>query len=120
MRDKGNTDAFLKHLVEAYGQWPKLVITDGGPWYEAAFSFWQVEGGDHLEDCPRRCKVCARGVLRGIPQKEDQGLRPLFPHKKERLGWFEEVASELRLAPQPHQMDVFNRAQVSSVEWLLV
>ena len=30
--------------METYGQWPKLVITDGGPWYKAAFSFWQVEG----------------------------------------------------------------------------
>jgi len=25
-------------------RFPKLVITDGGPWYRAAFSFWQVEG----------------------------------------------------------------------------
>ncbi|RLE29641.1 hypothetical protein DRJ27_04385, partial [Candidatus Acetothermia bacterium] len=44
VRDEANTNAFLEHLVEAYGEWPKEVITDGGPWYRAAFSFWQVEG----------------------------------------------------------------------------
>ena len=43
VRDEGNTNAFLEHLVGTYGQWPKLVITDGG-WLWAAFSFWQVEG----------------------------------------------------------------------------
>ncbi len=30
----------LMLLVEAYGEWPREVITDGGGW----FSFWQVEG----------------------------------------------------------------------------
>ena len=37
VRDEGNTNAFLEHLVEAYGEWLKEVITDGGPWYRAAF-----------------------------------------------------------------------------------
>ena len=36
VRDEGNTNAFLEHL-EAYGEWPKEVITDGG-WLWAAFS----------------------------------------------------------------------------------
>ena len=71
VEDEGNTNAFLEHLVEAHGKWPKYMITDGGPWYKAAFSFWQVEG-----------KIGARGVLRGVPQAVDQGLRPLFPHKE--------------------------------------
>ena len=71
MRDEGNTNAFLEHLVEAYGKWPKHMITDGGPWYKAAFSFWQVEG-----------EIGDRGVLRGVPQAVDQGPRPLFPHKE--------------------------------------
>ncbi len=31
-------------LVEAYGEWPREVITDGGGWLWAVFSFWQVEG----------------------------------------------------------------------------
>ena len=43
MEDEGNTNAFLEHLVEAYGKWPKHMITDGG-WLWAAFSFWQVKG----------------------------------------------------------------------------
>ncbi len=30
VRDGGNTNAFLEHLVEAYGKWPKHMITDGG------------------------------------------------------------------------------------------
>ena len=30
VRDEANTNAFLEHLVEAYGEWPKEVITDGG------------------------------------------------------------------------------------------
>ncbi len=42
VRDEGNTNAFLEHLVEAYGKWPKHMINDGG-WLWAAFSFWQVE-----------------------------------------------------------------------------
>ncbi len=46
MEDEGNTNAFLEHLVEAYGKWQKHMITDGGPWYKAAFPFWQVEGRD--------------------------------------------------------------------------
>ncbi|RLE69188.1 MAG: hypothetical protein DRJ45_06975, partial [Thermoprotei archaeon] len=46
------------------------------------------------------------GVLRGVPQTEDQGLRPLFPHK-ERLGQLEEVALDLHLAPQPHHGRMF-------------
>ncbi len=37
------TDAFLEHLVEAYREWLREVIADGG-WLWAAFSFWQVEG----------------------------------------------------------------------------
>ena len=37
VRDEANTNAFLEHLVGTYGQWPKLVITDGG-WLWAAFS----------------------------------------------------------------------------------
>ena len=43
MRDEGTAEAFLEHLVEAYGEWPREVITDGGLLW-AAFSFWQVEG----------------------------------------------------------------------------
>jgi len=39
-------------------------------------------GEDRLEDCPRRGEISARGVLWGVPQTEDQGLRPLFPHKE--------------------------------------
>ena len=27
--DEGNTNAFLEHLVETYGQWPKLGIVPG-------------------------------------------------------------------------------------------
>ncbi len=38
VRDEGNTDAFLKHLVEVYGGCPREVITDEG------CSLWQVEG----------------------------------------------------------------------------
>jgi len=36
----------------------------------------------------------------------NRALRPLFPHK-ERLGQFEEVALDLRLAPQPHHGRMF-------------
>ena len=43
VRDGDNTNVLLEHLVEAYGKWPKHMITDGG-WLWAAFSFWQVEG----------------------------------------------------------------------------
>jgi len=31
VRDEANTNAFLEHLVEAYGEWPKLVITETSP-----------------------------------------------------------------------------------------
>ncbi len=41
-RDEHTTDLFPEHLVEGYGKWPR--ITDGGSWYRAAFSFWQIEG----------------------------------------------------------------------------
>ncbi len=43
-RDEYTTDLFPEHLVEGYGEWPREVITDGGSWYRAAFSFWQIEG----------------------------------------------------------------------------
>ncbi len=77
VRDEGTAEAFLEHLVEAYGEWPREVITDGG-WLWAAFSFWQVEG----ESSPRRGEIGDRGVLRGVPKAVDQGLRSLFPHQR--------------------------------------
>ncbi len=43
-RDEHTTNSFPEHLVEGYGEWPREVITDGGSWYRAAFSFWQIEG----------------------------------------------------------------------------
>lgn len=43
-RDEYTTNLFLEYLVEEYGEWPKEVIIDGGRWYRAAFSFWQIEG----------------------------------------------------------------------------
>ncbi len=30
VRDEGTANAFLEHLVEAYGEWLREVITDGG------------------------------------------------------------------------------------------
>ena len=38
-RDEYTTDLFPEQLVEEYGEWPREVITDGGSWYRAAFSF---------------------------------------------------------------------------------
>jgi len=63
-------------------------------------------GEDHLEGSSGRGAVGDRGFLRGVPQTEDQGLRPLFP-RKERLGQLEEVALDFRLAPQPHHERMF-------------
>ena len=59
VRDEGNTNAFLEHLVEAYGEWPKEVITDGGPWYRA------VAGGgeDHLEGSSGRGAAVIEGFF---------------------------------------------------------
>lgn len=39
-RDEHTTTEFLQHLAEAYGSWPKEVITNGGSWYRAAVPFW--------------------------------------------------------------------------------
>jgi len=39
-RSEETTSEFLKHLAEAYGSWPKEVITDGGSWYRAAVPLW--------------------------------------------------------------------------------
>ena len=58
VRDEGNTNAFLEHLVEAYGKWPKRMITNGG-WLWPAFSFWQVEG-------VIRWRVIKGGVIEGF------------------------------------------------------
>ena len=39
-RSEETTSKFLKHLAQAYGSWPKEVITDGGSWYRAAVPVW--------------------------------------------------------------------------------
>ncbi len=52
-RDEAAAEAFFQHLAQAYGAWPKCVISDGGPWYRAVLAFqrwtrglqWQVVKG---------------------------------------------------------------------------
>ena len=53
--------------VEAYGEWPKEVITDGGPLVQGGLLLLAGEGEDRLGDCPRREEISDRGVLRGVP-----------------------------------------------------
>jgi len=105
VRDEGNTNAFLEHLVETYGQWPKLVITDGG-WLWAAFSFWQVEGKITWRVVRGGERSVIEGFFGEFLKRRIKDFDRYFPHK-ERLGQLEKVALDLRLAPQPHHGRMF-------------
>ena len=79
--DEGNTNAFLEHLVDIRA----VAETCDHRWGLVVGGLLLLAGGgeDHLEDSPGRGEIGDRGVLRGVPQTKDQGLRPLFsPQRK--------------------------------------
>ena len=73
VRDEGNTNAFLEHLVEAYGKWPKHMITDGG-WLWAPLPWGQ--------------RPASRAVV--LPDRE------AFPQDGNRLGYRAIPEAELK------------------------